>query len=43
MYENFPIILGDEIKNRDACEEYFQEVEMWYLIYILISTSSKFH
>ena len=43
LYENYPIILRDEISNRRETDQFFEEKEIWYLLHILIYSASEFH
>jgi serine/threonine protein kinase len=43
-YENFPYLLSDEIRNRkELSNKLFEENELWYLIYTLLSASLTYH
>ena len=43
-YENFPFMLRDEIINRENMHhKVFEENELWYLLYTLVSTARDFH
>lgn len=41
-YDNYQYVLVDELKNRQKIKHYFEELELWYLIYSLVSASHHF-
>ena len=44
LFENFPYVLSDEIGNRASLKQkYFDQPELWYLIYTLLSAAHEFH
>ncbi len=44
MFQNFPYVLADEIRNRAQLKQkFFDEPELWYLIYTLLSAGHEFH
>jgi len=43
-YECFPFVMSDEIFNRYCSEKkIFDEPELWYLTYTIISAANSFH
>jgi len=44
QYRYYPYLLSDEVINRSNIEgKYFEEVELWYLVYSIIQAASNFH
>lgn len=41
-FENFPYLFSEEIENRMQMEKHFEEEELWYLLYCLLSSARDF-
>jgi hypothetical protein len=41
-YENFPYLFSEEIENRISMNKYFEEEELWYLLYSLVGCAKDF-
>ena len=42
MYPKFEFVLSSEIKNRNNLNKYFDETEVWYVLYNLVRAGNKF-
>ena len=42
MYAKFEFVLSSEIKNRNNLSKFFDETEIWYVLYNLIRAGNKF-
>lgn len=44
QYKYYPYLLSDEVVNRHNIEgKFFEEVELWYLVYSIIQAAASFH
>lgn len=41
-FDNYPYVLADELRNRRKIGKYFDEPEVWYLLYSLITAAHDF-
>jgi serine/threonine protein kinase len=41
-YENYPYLFEEEIENRVSMDKHFEEEELWYLLYSLVTTARDF-
>ena len=41
-YENYPYLFEEELENRIQMNKHFEEEELWYLVYSLVSSARDF-